>query len=104
MNFKKTCEKILDLSKEENKNDFLKNHNIYKNELDEIDQIINSKSDLDQNMDINELFNLLSEFDEKINNNQITVHEFKQIKDLNELIEKKIQTEKLNVTKIVDDN
>ena len=104
MNFKETCDKILDLSKEENKCDFLKNHNIYKNELNNIDQIINNKSDLDENIDINELFNLLSEFDEKINNNDITIHEFKRIKDLNELIEKKIQIEKLNVTKIVDNN
>ena len=99
-NLKEVCTSVLNLTKEENKVEFLKNYNTYKIILDQIEQTINTTVEFDENISMNELFTKLAEFEKKVQENNISIEEFKILKNLTELIDKKLQSEKIEIVEV----
>ncbi len=87
-----TIEKINNLSNEKNKNTFVKNFNEIKNSISKIDKILEEKSEINENTPIDKLFDMLENYKQFVenDNNCMDIVSFKKIKDITELIEKKI--------------
>jgi hypothetical protein len=100
MDFNKICNDILNLTKEENKEEFLKNYSTYKNILNDIEKEMNENSVIDENTTIENLFEQLHFYENKVNTSTITVKELKFLKNLTDLINIKLQKEKLNIIEI----
>lgn len=87
---------IKNLTKEKNKDEFLKNYNECKILLDDIEHIINMPSSIDNNLTTPELFKLLSNYEDKLD--FLNIEEFKKLKDLIEYIDLKLQNELINIS------
>lgn len=85
--------KINMLGNEKNKNNFILNYNGIQSQLNIIDEILDSKNELDESLQIDDLFNLLETYSKYIESNiQIDIIQFKKLKNLTELIERKLSS------------
>ena len=91
------CKNVDKLNVETNKNDFITNYKNYKQNINEIDTILEKPSSVDPKLDISDILILLVDLDSK-NINYLTVDEIKYYKDLLELLETKISNNNQNIT------
>jgi len=91
------CKNVDKLNVETNKNDFITNYKNYKQNITEIDTILEQPSSVDPKLDISDILILLVDLDSK-NINYLTVDEIKYYKDLLELLETKISNNNQNIT------
>jgi hypothetical protein len=91
------CKNVDKLNVETNKNDFITNYKNYKQNINEIDAILEQPSSVDPKLDISDILILLVDLDSK-NINYLTVSEIKYYKDLLELLETKISNNNQNIT------
>ena len=90
------CKDIDKLNTETNKNDFITNYKNYKQNINEIDAILEQPTSVDPKLDISDILILLVDLDSK-NINYLTVDEIKYYKDLLELLETKISNNNQNI-------
>jgi hypothetical protein len=90
------CKNVDKLNVETNKNDFISNYKNYKQNINEIDTILEQPSSVDPKLDISDILILLVDLDSK-NINYLTVDEIKYYKDLLELLENKISNNNQNI-------
>jgi hypothetical protein len=91
------CKDIDKLNTETNKNDFITNYKNYKQNINEIDAILEQPTSVDPKLDISDILILLVDLDSK-NINYLSVTEIKYYKDLLELLETKISNNNQNIT------
>ena len=91
------CKDIDKLNVETNKNDFITNYKNYKQNINDIDIILEQPSSVDPKLDISDILILLVDLDSK-NINYLSVTEIKYYKDLLELLETKISNNNQNIT------
>jgi len=91
------CKNVDKLNVETNKNDFITNYKNYKQNITEIDMVLEQPSSVDPKLDISDILILLVDLDSK-NINYLTVTEIKYYKDLLELLETKISNNNQNIT------
>lgn len=91
------CKDIDKLNAETNKNDFITNYKNYKQNINDIDSILEQPSSVDSKLDISDILILLVDLDSK-NINYLSVAEIKYYKDLLELLETKISNNNQNIT------
>jgi len=90
------CKNIDKLNVETNKNDFITNYKNYKQNITEIDSLLEQPSSVDPKLDISDILILLVDLDSK-NINYLTVAQIKYYKDLLELLETKISNNNQNI-------
>jgi tRNA splicing endonuclease len=93
-------DKITQITKSKNKNDFIKKYNEYHEEIKKIDEIIYKPNSINSDTDIKLLFEMLKDYDVLIENNNITVQEYKKMCDLIELIENKLKNSSMDIDQI----
>jgi hypothetical protein len=93
------CKNVDKLNAETNKNDFITNYKNYKQNINEIDAILEQPSSIDPKLDISDILILLVDLDSK-NINYLSVAEIKYYKDLLELLETKISNNNQNITNL----
>ncbi len=86
--------KINNLGNESNKTEFIENYNNVKEEINKIDDIINKVPEIDNALDIQDLFKMLNEYTDIINQDNIKLKDYKNIMDLVTLIDNKLNNEK----------
>ncbi len=92
-----TVDLINNLSNEKNKEIFSNNVSKAKENIKIIDSVLDKKSELIEELPIDKLFEMLQEYNEYIESDlSIDVENFKKIRDIVELIEKKLDN-KINV-------
>jgi hypothetical protein len=91
------CKDVDKLNTEINKNDFITNYKNYKQNINEIDSILEQPSSVDPKLDVSDILILLVDLDSK-NINYLSVAEIKYYKDLLELLETKISGNNQNIT------
>jgi hypothetical protein len=91
------CKDVDKLNTETNKNDFITNYKNYKQNINEIDSILEQPSSVDTKLDISDILILLVDLESK-NINYLSVDEIKYYKDLLELLETKISNNNQNIT------
>lgn len=103
INFEHIINKINQLGKESDKNDFIKNYQDVKAKISVVDNILENKSELDQNLTIDKLFVMLEEYNEILEKSSeylnLDIQDFKKVKDIIDLIEKKLN-DKINIIEI----
>jgi hypothetical protein len=95
--------KLNNLGNEKNKVEFIKNYEIAKKDIEEIDLILEKENEfINSNLSLQELFNMLESYKELINNeHELNIFILKKILDLTEILENKLEeNEKLNITNI----
>lgn len=101
--FENVINKINQLGKEPDKNDFISNYNEVKNKIVIIDDILEKKSQIDENTPIDKLFEMLEQYSSIIEKSsehiELDIENFKKMKDIVGLIEKKLD-DKVNVVEI----
>ena len=93
-------DKIAQIIKSPNKNDFIKKYNESHNQIKKVDEILYSPNTLDPNIDIKVLFEMLKEYEILIEKGDITSEEYKSMCDLVELIENKLKNLSMDVKEI----
>ena len=93
-------DKIAQIIKSSNKNDFIKKYNECHNQIKQVDEILYAPNTLDSNIDIKILFEMLKEYEILIGKGDITVQEYKNMRDLTELIENKMKSLSMDVKEI----
>jgi len=96
-------DKLNNLGNEKNKDEFINNYEIAKNDIEEIDLILERENEfINSNLSLQELFNMLESYKELINNeHELNILILKKILDLTEILENKLEeNEKLNITNI----
>lgn len=93
-------DKIAQIIKSSNKNDFIKKYNECHNQIKQVDEILYSPNTLDSNIDIKILFEMLKEYEILIGKGDITVQEYKNMRDLTELIENKMKSLSMDVKEV----
>lgn len=92
---------INNLSNESDKKEFDKNFFDSKEKIKIVDNILDKSPEIDENLSIDLLFEMLQEYNEYIENDKsINIIDFKKIKDIVELIEKKMSESKINIIEI----
>lgn len=95
--------KINQLGKENDKNDFIKNYQEVKSKISIIDNILENKNEINKNLSIDELFVMLEKYNDFLEKSDeylnLDIIDFKKVKDIIELIEIKLN-EKMNVIEI----
>ncbi len=92
-----TVDLINNLSNEKNKEIFANNVSKAKENIKIIDNVLEKKSELIEELPIDKLFEMLQEYNEYIESDlSIDVENFKKIRDIVELIEKKLDN-KINI-------
>lgn len=91
------CKDVDKLNAETNKNDFITNYKNYKQNINDIDSILEQPSSVDTKLDVSDILILLVDLDSK-NINYLSVAEIKYYKDLLELLETKISGNNQNIT------
>lgn len=110
--FENVINKINQLGKEPDKNDFISNYNEVKSKIIIIDDILEKKSQIGENIPIDKLFEMLeqyssildkssdySDYSDNTEHVQLDIENFKKMKDIVELIEKKLDN-KVNIVEI----
>lgn len=92
--------KVNTLGNENNKTLFIENYNNIKNQISNIDIILDKNSTIDNNLDIKTLFEMLNKYTDTINEDDIKITDYKNILDLVNLIENKIKNENINIKEI----
>ena len=96
--------KIENLTLESNKDDFIKNYSVIKEEIDIIDKKLseNINNDINYiNMDINELYDILQSKISIIEHPEnIDIESLKELSEIIKIIEEKIHNETLNIINI----
>ena len=97
-----SIEKINDLSNEKNKDIFIKNYELIKKDIENIDMILDKDNEfIKSKLSIEKLFEMLESYKEIINNpNELNIIIFKKIMDLIEIIENKLEKSNLDIKKI----
>jgi len=90
------CKDVDKLNVETNKNDFITNYKNYKQNINEIDAILEQPTSVDPKLDVSDILILLVDLDSK-NINYLSVTEIKYYKDLLELLETKISNNNQNI-------
>lgn len=93
-------EQIIQLTKEDNKNDFIKNYNEYHKKIKKVDDILFTVNNIDSTLDIKILFEMLNEYGDLINQDDISVQDYKNINDLVTIIESKLKNENISIKEI----
>lgn len=92
--------KISQIIKSTNKNDFIKNYNEYHNEIKKVDEIIYKPNEIEVDIDIKILFEMLKEYDSLVDTEDISVEEYKKMIDLVEVIETKLKNMTFEIKEI----
>ena len=92
--------KISQIIKSTNKNDFIKNYNEYHNKIKKVDEIIYKPNGIELDIDIKILFEMLKEYDSLVDTEDISVEEYKKMIDLVEVIETKLKNMTFEVKEI----
>ncbi len=101
INLDDTISQINNLTNEQEKKDFEKNFIESKESIKIIDMILEKKSEISEELNIDQLFELLSEYNDYVENDKsISITDFKKIKDIVELLEKKLNESKINIVEI----
>ncbi len=96
-----TISMINNLSNESDKKQFDKNFSDSKELIKIIDNEFDKNCELDKDLPIDVLFEMLQEYNEYVlTDKSINLQDFKKIKDIVELIEKKLSESKLNIIEI----
>ena len=84
----------------DSKKEFIEKYDRYTKIFEEIDRIMEEKNDIDKNINIQELFKMLIEFNDTIENyDDLTVEQLKKLKNIIEMIEFKLDKETSNIIK-----
>ncbi len=93
--FQEVINKINQLGKEPDKNDFISNFNKVKTQIVTIDKVLEQDNNLDPSIPIDKLFEMLENYENILNTNdgkeQLDIQNFKNISNIVELIEKKLK-------------
>jgi len=92
--------KISQIIKSTNKNDFIKNYNEYHNKIKKVDEIIYKPNEIEVDIDIKILFEMLKEYDNLVDTEDISVEEYKKMIDLVEVIETKLKNMTFEIKEI----
>jgi Ni,Fe-hydrogenase I large subunit len=87
------CNKLESLNTETNKTIFLENYKECQDKINKIEEILTEKNNV-EDMSIKELINQVIQYEHK---KDLTVYELKNLKDIIETLETKINTEELNI-------
>lgn len=103
INFEHIINKINLLGKESDKNDFIKNYQDVKAKISVVDNILENKSQLNQDLTIDKLFEMLEEYNEILEKSSeylnLDIQDFKKVKDIIDMIENKLN-DKINIIEI----
>ena len=90
------------IGSEKDKSEFIKNYSQLKDKITDIDNILGKENIIElKDKNITELFELLNQYNGKINNpSAISIGDFNIISNLIKLIEDKIEQEKINIIEI----
>ena len=91
-------DRVSNITKSPNKNDFIKKYNEVHNQIKKVDEILYTPSSLDPNIDIKTLFEMLKEYDVLVGD--ISIQEYKNMCDLVILIESKLKTLSMDIKEI----
>ena len=91
------CNNVNNLTKKDNKLEFIKSYVKYKEELELVDKILKNESELNSELSIQELFNMIQEYENNLCK-EMSISKFKKLKDIIELLELKLSTEEIEVT------
>jgi len=94
--------KINSITRVEKKQDFITKYDKYNKIFNEIDLIMEESNDINKNTSIQELFTQLNDLNNNIgdfDNDNIDVKTLKKLKNIIEMIEYKLNTEKINIIK-----
>lgn len=103
--FENVINKINQLGKEPDKNDFISNYNEVKSKIVIIDDILEKKCQIDPLTPIDKLFEMLEQYSSIIEKSsehvqlELDIENFKKMKDIVGLIEKKLD-DKVNIVEI----
>ncbi len=101
INLDETISKINNLTNEQDKKTFEKNFIESKESIKIIDTVLEKKSEIPEELSIDQLFDLLGEYNDYVENDKsINIIDFKKIKDIVELLEKKLNESKINIIEI----
>jgi hypothetical protein len=101
INLDETINMINNLTKENDKKTYMDNLSEVNDRIKLIDDILEKKSELTEELSIDKLFEMLEKYQNYIDNDvSINVLEFKKIKDIVELLEKKLNDNKVEITEI----
>jgi hypothetical protein len=100
INIIELANKITQITKSANKNDFIKNYNEYHNKIKLVDEILYKPNTIESDIDIKILFEMLKEYDNVLNSGNISAEEYKTMLDLVEIIENKLKSSTLEVKEI----
>ncbi len=93
--FQEVINKINQLGKEPDKNDFISNFNQVKTQIVTIDKVLEQDNNLDPSIPIDKLFEMLENYKNILTTNdgkeQLDIQNFKNISNIVELIEKKLK-------------
>ncbi len=93
--------KVNKIGDEKEKNEFILSYNKYKEEFNKIDEILNQESDINDKLTIQELLNMIKEYENMdISIENINVLSLKKINDILEIINNKINEENLEINEI----
>jgi hypothetical protein len=93
-------DKIANIIKSPNKNDFIKKYNECHKQIKMVDEILYSPNVFDSNMDIKVLFEMLKEYEILIEKGDISIQEYKNMCDIVELVENKMKNLSMEIKEI----
>jgi hypothetical protein len=91
------CNNVNNLTKKDNKLEFIKSYVKYKEELEQVDKFLKNGSEINSELTIQELFNMIQEYENNLAK-EMSISKFKRLKDIIELLELKLSTEEIEVT------
>jgi molecular chaperone GrpE (heat shock protein) len=84
----------------DSKKEFIEKYERYTKIFEEIDRKMEEDNDIDKNINIQELFKMLMEFNDNIENyDDMTVEQLKKLKNIIEMIDYKLEKETSNIIK-----
>ena len=92
--------KVSNIIKSGDKNDFIKSYNEYHKKIKLVDEILYKPNTIDNNTDINILFEMLKEYDILVASDDFTIEEYKTMSNLVEVIETKIKSSNFDIKEL----
>lgn len=92
--------KISQIIKSTDKNNFIKNYNKYHDKIKKTDEIIYKPNEIEHDIDIKILFEMLKQYDNLLDTEDISVEEYKKMIDLVEVIETKLKNMTFEIKEI----